>query len=128
MPAWSEYKEIAKSRGALALEVYVVHTTPAGSPEDVKAALPDHLAYQRQLEEAGVLMMAGPISDATGEQMQGAGMCLYRAASMEAARGIADQDPMHKSGARTYRLHKWLINEGALNVSLGLSTGRTGMS
>ena len=71
MVAWADYKAEAKSRGALALELYVVHSTPAKAPEDVKAALPDHLAYQAELERAGKLALAGPMSDETGEHMQG---------------------------------------------------------
>ena len=48
-------------------------------------------------------------------------MLVLRAESLEAARGLADNDPMHKSGARSFELRRWLINEGSLNISLGLS-------
>ena len=100
MVAWAEYKAQAKSRGALALELFVAHSTPAKAPEDVKAALPDHLAYQAELERAGSLAFAGPMSDETGQDMQGMGLIIYRADSLEAARALADGDPMHKTGAR----------------------------
>ena len=65
--------------------------------------------------------MAGPLSDDTGEQMQGAGMIIYRAASMEAARAVAEADPMHASGARNFLLRKWLVNEGGLTLTVRLS-------
>ena len=122
MVAWAEYKAEAKSRGALALELYVAISTPAQEPQDVKASLPDHLAYQATLERAGSLAFAGPMSDETGDHMQGMGMIVYRAESLEAARALADADPMHKSGARHYVLRRWMINEGSLNLSVGLST------
>jgi uncharacterized protein YciI len=122
MVAWAEYKSEAKARGALALELYVAESTPAKAPEDVKAALPDHLAYQAQLESAGQLALAGPMSDETGVHMQGMGLIIYRAPSLEAARALADADPMHKSGARSFTLRRWMINEGSLNLSVGLST------
>lgn len=128
MVAWADYKREAKSRGALALELFVVRTTPKGDPSAVKAALGDHLAYQRQLEESGQLVMAGPVSDASGEEMQGAGMVIYRAETLEAAKALADADPMHSSGARSYTLSRWLVNEGSLNVAVGLSTGRVTLS
>lgn len=121
MPAWDEYKATARSRGALALELYVVHSTPAGDPAALAATLPDHLAYQGQMEAAGKLAFAGPMSDESGEQMQGVGMIVYRAASMDDARALAEADPMHKSGARTFTLRKWLVNEGSLTLSVGLS-------
>ncbi len=128
MVAWADYKSEAKNRGALALELYVAHSTPAKAPEDVKASLPDHLAYQAQLERAGQLAFAGPMSDETGEHMQGMGLIIYRADSLEAARQLAENDPMHKSGARSFVLRRWMINEGSLNLSVGLSTGTSALS
>lgn len=122
MVAWADYKSGAKARGALALELYVAQSTPAKTPEDVKAALPDHLAYQAKLEVAGNLAFAGPMSDETGEHMQGMGLIIYRADSLDAARALAEGDPMHKSGARSFTLRRWMINEGSLNLSVGLST------
>lgn len=123
MVAWADYKRTAAERGALALELFVVETTPAGSPDAVKANLPAHLDYQRELETRGTLVLAGPLSDASGAEMAGAGLVVYRAASMDAARALAEADPMHTSGARHYSLRKWLVNEGSLTISVGLSTG-----
>ena len=128
MPAWNDYKKAAKERGSLALELFVIESTPAKAPEDVQANLPAHLEYQRSQEMAGTLAFAGPLSDLTGELMQGTGMIIYRAESMEAAKVIADGDPMHSSGARTYVLRKWLINEGSFSLSVGLSTGKVDFS
>ena len=124
MVAWVEYKKDAKSRGALALELYAAISTPAGDPSVVKASLPDHLAYQATLEKSGALAFAGPMSDESGDQMQGMGLIIYRAADLDAARDLADADPMHKSGARTFVLRRWMINEGSLTVSVGLSTNQ----
>ena len=123
MVAWNDYKAIARERGALALEIYVVESTPEMDPDQIKATLPAHLDYQRDLETRGALVLAGPLSDASGDHMEGAGMILYRAESMEKARALADADPMHASGARSYRLRKWLVNEGNLTLNVGLSTG-----
>jgi len=123
MVAWADYKAEAKGRGALALEFYVAHSTPAKAPEDVKANLPDHLAYQADLERQGQLAFAGPMSDESGDHMQGMGLIIYRADNLEQARALAEADPMHKSGARRFVLRRWMINEGSLNFSGGLSTG-----
>ena len=128
MVPWDEYKSHAKERGALALELFVVRSMPTGDSEAVKASLTDHLAYQRELEEAGRLVMAGPVSDEAGDYMIGGGMILLRADSMEEATQMAEDDPMHKTGARSFTLRKWLVNEGSLTVSVGLSTGRSSLS
>ncbi|MEO9825600.1 MAG: YciI family protein [Paracoccaceae bacterium] len=121
MPEWETYKAEAKARGSLAFELFVVHSTPAKTPEDLKANLPAHLEYQGQLEDTGTLVFAGPMSDETGTQMQGMGLIIYRAASFDDARAIAEADPMHASGVRSFTLRKWMINEGSLSLNLGLS-------
>ena len=121
MPAWNEYKAEAKTRGALAMELFVISTKPVGDMALLKKTLPDHLAYQQQMEASGSLVMAGPISDETGELMNAEGMIIYRAESLAAARLLADGDPMHSTGARTYEIRKWLVNEGKLSFSMSLS-------
>ena len=128
MVAWTEYKQTAKERGALALELFVVESTPAKGPEAVKENLPAHLAYQRSLEEQGILVMAGPVSDPTGEEMFGGGLIIYRASSMDEATKLTSADPMHQSGARSFTLRKWLVNEGSISLNVGLSTGRAILS
>ncbi|MCK7614669.1 YciI family protein [Roseibium sediminicola] len=128
MPKWMEYKRIAKERGALALELYVVNSVPAGPDVDLPGTLPDHLAYQTKLEAEGKLAFAGPVSDATGENMTGEGLIIYRAASLEDARALAEQDPMHQHGVRTFTIRRWLINEGSFTLSVGLSTGKAELS
>lgn len=121
MPDWDDYKAEARERGSLAFETYVVISSPSGAPEDIKAQLPSHLEYQTRMEREGRLMFAGPMSDETGAQMEGMGLIVYRAPSFEAARAIAEADPMHAAGARTFTLRRWMINEGNLSLSVGLS-------
>ncbi|MFL4468729.1 YciI family protein [Tateyamaria armeniaca] len=125
---WAEYKKQARDRGALALELYVAHSVPAKGPEDVKASLPAHLAYQATLEVEGALAFAGPMSDETGEEMQGMGLIIYRASDLDAARALAEADPMHQSGARIFVLRRWMINEGSISLNVGLSTKRIDLS
>ena len=122
MPTWSEYKEIARGRGDLAKEFFVVESTPLATPEQRMEILPRHLAYQKELEAAGSLFLAGPLSDETGEEMSGGGLIVYRAETLEDARAIADADPMHKEGGRSYTIRKWLVNEGSLTLKVAFST------
>ncbi|MTH99087.1 YciI family protein [Roseibium sp. RKSG952] len=121
MPKWTEYKQVARARGALALELYVANSVPNGPDADIKGNLEAHLAYQAKLERDGKLAFAGPLSDLTGEDMQGEGLIIYRAASLEEAKALAEADPMHQSGARTFTLRRWLVNEGSFSLSIGLS-------
>jgi uncharacterized protein len=51
-------------------------------------------------------------------------MVVIRANSLAEAQAIAAEDPMHKSGARTYRVRPWLVNEGTLTLRLDFARGR----
>ena len=51
-------------------------------------------------------------------------MIIIRADSMEEATRIAEADPMHSSGARTFRIRSWLMNEGGFNLRVTFSDGK----
>lgn len=119
---WADYGALCRERGALAMEVFACITSPAKAgppPQDLLAA---HLEYQKTLEARGELFLAGPLSDPAGEVMSGAGLIVYRAASIAEARASADADPMHRDGQRSYTLQAWRLNEGAPLAGLRLST------
>jgi hypothetical protein len=44
-----------------------------------------------------------------------------RAHSFEEARAIADADPLHKAGLRSYTLMSWTVNEGSYAVRVNYS-------
>lgn len=104
---------------ALRRSLWVVTTRPARGP-GMADLLPDHLAYQTALERAGSLFGAGPIFEDGGETPTG-GMIVLRAASEAEARALADADPFHAAGLRRYSLHRWLLNEGAMTVTIRYS-------
>jgi len=121
MPKWTEYRQTAQSRGALAFELFIVESTLVKSPESAQAILPQHLEYQKDMEMAGKLVLAGPLSDLSGEEMSGCGMIVYRAETMSEAMELALNDPMHQSETRTFTLRRWLVNEGSLSISVKLA-------
>ncbi len=51
-------------------------------------------------------------------------MVVIRAASLEEAKSIAASDPMHKSGARSFTVRPWLMNEGVMKFSVSFSDGK----
>ena len=53
--------------------------------------------------------------------MSGGGLIVYRAGSLDEARALAEADPMHRDGKRSFTLRRWLINEGSLTVSVALA-------
>lgn len=103
----------------LGKEMYLVVTRPVRSPEIAKR-LGDHLAHQVDLEKRGILFAAGPLYP-RDSNIPEAGMFVLRANSFEEAEAIANTDPFHAAGLRTFTLQKWRINEGSFTVTVNLS-------
>ena len=104
-------------------QVYVIHTFPTNGLGPVMENLGPHLEYQQRMEDEGVYIAAGPHWAEDGETWEGEGMIVVRAASLEEARKIAEADPMHASGARSFRVRSWLINEGTITVKVNFASG-----
>ena len=111
------------SKGMLQKQLYVVFTTPANGLGPVMENMEAHLKFQVWLEERGIMFGAGPFWTDDEKGWNGEGMVIVRAKDLEEARGIAKSDPMHASGARTFTVRPWLLNEGTVTVKLRYSDG-----
>lgn len=100
--------------------LWIVTTKAAAPREELDKLLEAHLRHQIQLEKEGILFGAGPLSQPDGSPT-GTGMIIIRAGTEAEARAIADRDPFHSSGLRTYTLQQWSMNEGRITVSLDFS-------
>lgn len=120
---WQEHIDKVTAKGLLAKRLYVIQTEPAGPMEAVLDNLQEHLAYQLELERKGIMFAAGPFADDGESHWEGEGMVIIRAADIDAARKIAAEDPMHKSGARKCRVRPWLLNEGSITLKVTYSNG-----
>ena len=112
------------SAGCLQKQMYVYFTTPANGLGPVMENLEDHLKFQVELEQKGVMFGAGPFWTDDEQRWEGEGMIIIRAESLAEAREIAASDPMHASGARTFTIRPWLMNEGAVTMKVTYSDGR----
>ncbi|MGH7246848.1 MAG: YciI family protein [Pseudomonadota bacterium] len=121
MLTWRQRIDDARAEGLAAREYFVVFTRPKASREAVQQHLAIHLEYQRELERRGVIVAAGPLSDEQGWSWTGKGMIILRAESLAAARAIADADPMHRDGVRSYEILPWLMNEGSFSLKVSLA-------
>jgi uncharacterized protein len=97
-------------------ELYVVFSEPTNGIEPIMENIEEHLAYQTKLHNDGVMFAAGPLGSEDGSDYFGEGIFVYHAESLDQAAQIAAADPMHKSGARNFRVRPWLLNEGDLRV------------
>lgn len=114
-------KVLEASRGMAQKQLYVIVTTPTDGLEPVMKSLEEHLKFQVELERRGIMFGAGPFWDDDETYWSGEGMVIVRAESLAAARAIAAEDPMHKSGARRFSVRPWLLNEGTLTFRVNLS-------
>jgi hypothetical protein len=87
-----------------------------------------HLQFQLEMEDAGVLLAAGPLDGAgrastlkayrdavpadDDRLIDASGMYMIVAESQEAAEEIARQEPFEQAGWRTHTLCAWQLNEG----------------
>lgn len=116
--------ETASSRGMLAKQLLAVFTEPTGGLDKVQNSRAEHLKYQVEIEQRGIMFAAGPLADDSGESWSGDGMVIIRADSLEEATKIAEADPMHSSGARKFNIRPWLMNEGGFNLRVTFSDGK----
>ncbi|WP_035871445.1 YciI family protein [Cucumibacter marinus] len=121
---WRQRIDEARAEGLAAREYFVVFSDPAGDKQAVSDHLAEHLTFQRRLEAEGKLVAAGPLSDETGTDWTGRGMIVLRAENLEAARAIAEADPMHRAGARHYTILPWLMNEMSFTLTVSLAEGK----
>ncbi|CTQ69534.1 YciI family protein [Roseibium alexandrii] len=116
------------SAGMLQQQLYVVFTTPTNGLGPVMENIEEHLNFQVDLEQRGIMLGAGPFWADDEHTWNGEGMVIIRADSLDHARQIADTDPMHSSGARSFTVRPWLLNEGRITVEVNFSTGRHAVS
>lgn len=121
--SWDALLARGKGRGFLAQQFFAIFTYPAKSFADIEAKLAEHLKFQIDLEERGIMFAAGPLCDVETNSWKGRGLVVVRAADLEAAKQIAAADPMHSSGARRFEVIPWCVNEGGFDVRIRYSKG-----
>ncbi len=122
-PQISAQDVLNASAGCLQKQMYVYFTKPANGLGPVMENLEDHLKFQVELEQKGIMFGAGPFWTDDEQRWEGEGMIIIRAESIAEARKIAESDPMHASGARTFTLRPWLLNEGMVTMKVTYSDG-----
>ncbi len=108
------------TNGFLAKSLYVIITIPVAPHDQVMAQMEKHLARQVQLEKDGIMFGAGPLFEPGSDRPMG-GMIIVRANSFEEAEAIAKADPMHSSGVRSYKIQRWMLNEGSFTTTVTYS-------
>ncbi len=114
---------MSKTGQMLQKHLYVVHTKPTNGLGPVMENLKEHLDFQIRIEQEGIMFAAGPLWADNEQDWEGEGMVVIRADSLDHAREIADSDPMHASGARSFTVRPWMVNEGGFTLKVTFSDG-----
>lgn len=122
-PQISAQDVLNASAGCLQKQMYVYFTKPANGLGPVMENLEEHLKFQVEIEQKGIMFGAGPFWTEDEQRWEGEGMIIIRAESLAEARKIAESDPMHASGARTFTIRPWLMNEGCVTMRVTYSDG-----
>jgi uncharacterized protein len=102
---------------------FVCLTRPTRPLAELEKHLSSHKAYLSGLERDGKLLAAGPLLR-EGARYDGNGLIVFRAKTREEAQELADNDPFHVRGLRSYELLPWQVNEGSFQVRLLFSVGK----
>jgi uncharacterized protein len=118
------------TKGMLQMDLYAIFTrrVPDVPIEKMRSLVPEHLKFQVELERKGIMFGAGPLFPPNSEVWEGEGMVIIRAASLEQAREVAEQDPMHIAKLREFVIRPWMMNEGSLNLRVTYSNGKVEIS
>lgn len=92
------------------------------SMEEIAKVVPLHKEWIAKQEAAGRIFVAGPFLT-EDYSYAGSGLIVFRAETPAHARQLAEQDPMHASGLRTFRIVPWQLNEGSMHIDLNFLTG-----
>ena len=123
-PKITKHDILEKTPQMLQKQLYVIHTKPTNGLGPVMENIGPHLEFQVKIEQDGVMFAAGPFWADDEETWEGEGMVIIRADSLAHAREIAGSDPMHTSGARSFTVRPWLVNEGGFSLRVTFSDGK----
>ena len=122
--SWQEMVEFSTTHDLLAKRLYVISSKPTNGLGPIMKVLDEHVKFQTKLEVDGIMFAAGPLASEDLQEWLGEGLFMYRAESMEEAVRLAESDPMHSSGARSFTIREWMLNEGTYTIQVFYSAGR----
>ena len=88
-------------------------------PSRIPEVMLEHYQWIIGLEKENKVLLSGPLFKKSDEP--GVGMTVLRTESWEEAEELAAGDPFIVSGAMSFEIERWQINEGRVNVAIDFS-------
>lgn len=118
----ADLKKWADDHNMRGKQYYIYFSTPNEGVTRVMQDVEPHLQHLYRLEREGKLVFSGPFADSDDTDFPGGGMVVLRCENIEEARAIAEADPFHISGVRSYTVTPWQMNEGVIKLQVTNST------
>ncbi len=83
------------------MQLFAVFSEYQVPPEQGKEVFTRHLAYMDQLQSQKRVFIAGPFGDGKGA------LIVVTAGSLEEAKEVVSNDPIHKEGIRKFEIREW---------------------
>jgi uncharacterized protein YciI len=112
-------QEVARLKSLMWKKSFYVMTRRTLDPAKLAPNALAHYRWIIELEKQGMVFASGPLFR-RGE-MQGVGMTIFRVDTWEQAEALALADPFYKSGAMTFDLMLWQVNEGRMSIRFDFS-------
>ena len=113
----SKGNSLNDGHAALGLLHYTVMSEFTDKEGNRTSVRDEYLAFQGRFEAGGRLFWAGPLSKEDSE-MVSVGLIICKGASLDEPMKLTDDDPVQKSGLRTWRILPWNINEGGVDLKI----------
>ena len=84
---------------------YLVMSKPVADREQIMAKIDEHLTWMRSQHTASNVLFSGPTAD------RSLGIYVIAASSREEAKAIAETDPFHSLGLRSYEMLDWDVHQ-----------------
>jgi uncharacterized protein YciI len=111
--------EIERLKSTMIMRSFFVMFRTIVEPAKAKNAVLEHYRWIIGLEKEGLVFASGPLF--ADESAPGVGMTVFRVGNREAAAQLAAADPFVASGAATFEIKRWQLNEGRISLSIDFS-------
>jgi uncharacterized protein len=115
----NDLNEVERLKSKMLKKSYYVMFRTVVDRSKLAAVLLAHYRWIIGLEKDGHVLASGPLFDA--DEAQGVGMTVFRAKDFNEATALAAGDPFCQSGAATFKIQRWQLNEGQIQISIDLS-------
>ncbi len=118
--------ELSRLKSKMLMKSYFVMFRTILAAEKLQTVMLEHYRWIIGLEKDNRVLGSGPLFEREGGP--GLGMTIFKARDFDEACALAASDPFYTSGAVSFRVCRWQINEGRVSATVDFSDGTFAIS